>query len=193
MRLLTLTCYLFLVPFISFSQVITLNNPSFEDEPADATTPMGWFECTDSTTPDIFPGYWGVYDEASDGDTYVGLIIREDRSYEAIGQRTSGTMSTDKCYRFTIDLAHSNAYSGYDAPARLRVYIGATKCGQDQMVFQSEFISHEEWRTYTIEFTPDEASNYIFFEAVDKKGVLMGSKGNILLDAISSIDICSKA
>lgn len=193
MRQLTISCFFVFSMISSNAQSITLNNPSFEDEPADATTPMGWFECTDSTTPDIFPGYWGVYDEASDGDTYVGLIIREDRSYEAIGQRTSAGMSPDKCYRFTIDLAHSNAYSGYDAPARLRVYIGTSKCGKDQMVFQSEFISHEEWKTYTIEFTPKDESHYIFFEAVDKKGLLLGSQGNILLDAISSIDICSKA
>ena len=193
MRQLTLTLFFVLSTIQVFSQSITLNNPSFEDEPADATTPMGWFECTESTTPDIFPGYWGVYEEAADGDTYVGLIIREDRSYEAIGQRTSDGMQSDKCYRFSIDLAHSNNYAGYDAPAKLRVYIGKTKCGKDQMVFESEFIKHTDWKTYIIEFTPKDESHYIFFEAVDKKGVLLGSKGNILLDAISSIEICNKA
>jgi len=50
---------------------IFLNNPSFEDTPSDATTPMGWFECEEYTTPDILPGYWGVYDEAVEGETYV--------------------------------------------------------------------------------------------------------------------------
>jgi len=193
MRQLTFIACFMLCVIIGNAQSITLNNPSFEDEPADATTPMGWFECTDSTTPDIFPGYWGVYEEASDGDTYVGMIIREDRSNEAIGQRTSAKMETTNCYKFTIDLAHSNTYAGYDAPAKLRVYIGSKKCGKDQMIFQSELIKHVDWKTYLIEFTPKNESSYIFFEAVDKKGIILGSKGNILLDAISSIDICTKA
>ncbi len=193
MRLLTIILCFLLCVISSFGQSITLNNPSFEDAPADATTPMGWFECTETTTPDIFPGYWGVYEEASDGDTYVGMIIREDRSYEAIGQRVSATMQKDQCYKFTIDLAHSNTYAGYDAPAKLRVYIGPSKCSTSQMVYESDFIKDEEWKTYLIEFSPKEDANYIFFEAVDKKGIILGSKGNILLDAISSIDICTKA
>lgn len=193
MHQLTFIACFMLISFTGFAQSITLNNPSFEDEPSDATTPMGWFECTESTTPDIFPGYWGVYEEASDGDTYLGLIIREDRSYEAIGQRTSAAMLIDKCYKFTIDLAHSDTYAGYDAPAKLRVYIGNTKCSKSQMVFQSDLIEHTDWKSYLIEFTPTEESNYIFFEAVDKKGIILGSKGNILLDAISRIDICTKA
>jgi len=193
MRQLTFIACLILISISGIAQSITLNNPSFEDEPSDATTPMGWFECTESTTPDIFPGYWGVYEEASDGDTYLGLIIREDRSYEAIGQRTSAAMLTEKCYKFTIDLAHSNTYAGYNAPAKLRIYIGSSKCSQGQMVFQSDLIKHTDWKTYLIEFTPKEESHYIFFEAVDKKGIILGSKGNILLDAVSNIDICTKA
>lgn len=193
MRRLTLTTYLICL-FISLTgQSITLNNPSFEDEPADATTPMGWFECTNSTTPDIFPGYWGVYEEASDGDTYIGLIIREDRSNEAIGQRTSAKMETDKCYKLSIDLSHSDTYAGYNAPAKMRIYIGPSKCSTSQMIFQSELITHTDWKTYVIEFTPSEVSNYIFLEAIDKKGIILGSKGNILVDAISSIEICTKA
>lgn len=43
---------------IGYAQ-ITVINPSFEDEPSDATTPQGWSACDDMTTPDIFPGYWG--------------------------------------------------------------------------------------------------------------------------------------
>jgi len=193
MRYSTLISFLILFSNLASTQSIKLNNPSFEDEPADATTPMGWMECTESTTPDIFPGYWGVYEEASDGDTYVGLIIREDRSFEAIGQRTSQPMLPSKCYRFSIDLAHSTNYAGYNDPTRLKVYIGKTKCSTDQMIYQSDFISDPDWKTKVIEFSPNEESNYIRFEAVDKKGILLGSKGNILLDAISSINICTKA
>src|SRR5689334_15278944 len=54
-----------------FSQVIELFNPSFEDTPQDATMPQGWTGCKEGTTPDILPGFWGVYTPPSDGQTYV--------------------------------------------------------------------------------------------------------------------------
>ena len=46
---------------------ILLDNPSFEGEPKDATTPIGWLECEKGTTPDILPGFWGVYLQPYDG------------------------------------------------------------------------------------------------------------------------------
>jgi hypothetical protein len=52
------------------AQTIELFNPSFEEEAQDATTPQGWSACKEGTTPDILPGFWGVYTMPSDGETY---------------------------------------------------------------------------------------------------------------------------
>lgn len=168
-----------------------LQNSSFEDEPADATMPQGWFACQNATTPDILPGYWGVYTEASEGDTYVGLITRSNGTFESIGQRLPEKLEKGGCYEFSIDLAHSDNYSGYNKTIKLRVWLGDKKCRKDQMVFESKTITSEEWETFKIEFDAESNSKYIFLEAYYQYENF-DHKGNILIDNISPIVYCSR-
>lgn len=170
---------------------ITLNNPSFEDEPADATVPMGWLPCAPNTTPDILPGFWGVYTEASEGETFVGLITRFDGSYESIGQRFSERLDNETCYSFNIDLAQSKAYAGYNEPLKIRIWISTKKCRKEQIIFESEFIDHPNWETYEVNFTPKEKAKYILIEAFHSDGTVTVT-GNILLDNITALVPCSK-
>lgn len=175
----------------AFTAQNMLQNPSFEDEPADATMPMGWFACQDGTTPDILPGYWGVYLEASEGDTYVGLITRGNGTYESIGQRLPKKLEKEGCYQMSFDLAHSQNYSGYSKPVKLRVWLGDKKCRKDQMIFESDFIENEEWETFEVEFDAASSSKYIFFEAYYKDSDF-DHKGNVLIDNISPIIYCNR-
>jgi len=168
-----------------------LNNASFEDTPSDATTPMGWFECSDDTTPDILPGYWGVYSEPSEGDTYVGMITRENSTFETIGQRLSKPLTFDECYSFSVDLAHSKGYSGYGNPIKLKIYLSDSKCGKDQLLIETPFIDHTEWKKYLVQFITEGAYNYIRFDAFYKKG-RFSHKGNILIDNVSPIIVCTR-
>lgn len=172
-------------------EVIQLNNPSFEDTPSDATTPMGWFECTDSTTPDILPGFWGVYNESSDGETYIGMITRENKSWEAIGQRLSIPLSAGECYQFSLDLAHSYSYAGYNEPICLAIYIGEEKCGQMQLIDKTDPIKNRDWEKRTIKFTPQKQARYILLEVTYPKGESK-TKGNLLIDNVSSIIRCNR-
>lgn len=191
--LLYITCSAFL--FFAFKGDIQaqmrLNNASFEDEPSDATTPMGWFECSDDTTPDILPGYWGVYTDPSEGDTYVGMITRENSTFETIGQRLTKPLLLDECYSFTVDLAHSKGYSGYGNPIKLRIYLSDRKCGKEQLIMETPFIDHTEWKKYPIKFIAEGAYNYVRFDAFYKKG-RFSHKGNILVDNVSPIVICTR-
>jgi len=171
---------------------IVLPNASFEEEPADATTPMGWLPCADFTTPDILPGFWGVYTDANEGDTYVGLITRDNGTFESISTRCSGDLKANNCYRFALDLAHSKTYSGFNKVIRLKIWIGEEKCDKDQLIFFSEKISHKDWKQYKVEFTPEEDARYIHIEAFHDDGSF-SHKGNILVDNISPIVICSGA
>ncbi|WP_235295887.1 hypothetical protein [Portibacter marinus] len=176
---------------IALKAQITLNNPSFEDEPADATVPMGWFPCAKGTTPDILPGFWGVYSEASEGQTFVGLITRFDGSYESIGQRFSERLDEETCYSFKIDLAQSLSYAGYNEPLKIRIWVSNRKCAKEQLVFESKFIEHSNWKTYDINFTPDFRAKYILIEAFYTEGEI-NRTGNILIDNITPLIPCSK-
>ena len=181
-----------LIIHLSIDAQITVINPGFEDTPSDATVPQGWSPCAWLTTPDILPGYWGVYTEPYEGDTYAGIITRENSTFESFGQRLSAPLKNEICYQMNIQLAHSKIYAGYGNPIRLRVTISDELCGESQVIYTSPYIDHEDWRTYTFTFTPNQKAQYIMLEAYyrDEK---FSHKGNILLDALSAIYPCLKA
>lgn len=172
-------------------QNIELSNGSFEGEPADATVPQGWMACKEGTTPDILPGYWGVYAEPSDGDTYVGLITRQNNTWESIGLRLPAVLQKGSCYSWALDLAHSDTYSGYNGPIKLRVWISKLKCQKDQLIYESPLIEHFDWETYNIQFTPGADYRYIMLEAFHSEEAF-SYQGNILIDRLRAIKSCDK-
>ena len=180
---------LFYLPVIG--QVI-LSNPSFEDEAQDATIPQGWFGCEDGTTPDILPGYWGVNNIPADGSTFMGLITRANGSFESVGQRLSNKLERGECYRFSIDLAHSKQYSGYNDKIRLRIWMSKKKCKREQLVFESPVIDHSRWKTYNIDFNAEGHFKYILIEAYHSYEPF-SHEANILIDNMSTINRCSRA
>ena len=178
---------------------IELLNASFEGEHQDATVPVSWHGCERGTTPDILPGVWGVYTEPSEGESYVGLITREDGSWEGLGQRLPTPLEKKICYSFSIDLAHSKTYSGYNKAVKLRIWGGKSKCDKSQLLLETDFVSHTDWKKYTLKFYPESKIKYLIFEAfypyeqseeTDKPTFF---KGNVLLDNISVIKKCPKA
>ena len=185
------TLYL-MFPSLSAQRLIHFSNPSFEGEPADATVPIGWLPCQEGTTPDILPGFWGVYQEASEGDTFVGLITRADGTWESITQRLEQSLKRDECYRFTLDLARSSTYNQYNLPIRLRVWGSTYKCEEKQLLLETDFIDHTYWKTYEISFYAKSQLNYIIFEAFYQEGPFR-HPGNILLDNLSPIKQCPRA
>ncbi len=172
---------------------ITLENPSFEDAADDATVPTNWHPCKEGTTPDILPGSWGIDQEASDGETYMGLITRADGSFESVGQRLSTTLKAKQCYKISVDLARSDAYAGYVLPLKLVIRGGKTRCSRDEILIESELIRHTNWETYKFQFYPQHEINYIILEAQYMDGIFFSYKGNILIDAISPIIPCHRA
>ncbi len=183
---------LLFLPLLGNTQNIYLINASFEGEPQDATMPVGWHACEPGTTPDILPGHWGVYQEASDGDTYVGLITRDDGSRESIGQRLKESLAPKSCFKFTLDLARAGTYSTYNAPIRLRIWGGKTHGAKTQLLKETGIIRHTFWKTYEIEFTATDHLNYIILEAYYGDGG-QTPRGNVLIDNISAIKACPRA
>ncbi len=172
---------------------IHLDNASFEGEPKDATTPIGWLECELGTTPDILPGPWGVYLEPYDGNTYVGLITRNNGSWEAIGQRLKKTLKKGECYQLSLQLATSYTYAGHNEPIRLRIWGSSDRCERQQLLKDLGLIDHEEWQNYSFEFRPSSKMKYIIFEAYYNTKKKMTHNGNVLIDAISPIRVCPRA
>ena len=171
---------------------IRVVNPGFEDQPSDATVPKGWLPCEDGTTPDILPGFWGEYGDASQGRTFVGLITRENSTFESIGQRLSSPLTAGECYRFTIDLARGAVYAGFNQPIKFRIWVSEDKCEKDQLIFTTGLIQHTDWKTYPIQFTAKKNYRYIRLEAYIKDGSF-SHKGNVMMDNMTAITPCGRA
>lgn len=221
LSLFTLLLVISLNPIIAQDAVITLNNPSFEDVPR-AGGPnqigiKGWFDCGSrefrgESPPDIHTEnpsdlIFGVTMAASEGNTYLGIVTRENETWESVSQKLDQPLEAGKCYTFSIDLARSETYYNImqtgpyknkkeidpeakilkSKPAVLRIWGGVNYCPRNQLLAESEPVTNTAWKTYTFEFTPNINTKAISFEAFYKTPVLDPYFGHVLVDNATEI------
>ena len=203
-------CLLFLQLSILQSQqdtnTIVLINPSFEGTPQHGNTPVGWIDCgwKNETPPDIQPApqgfepFFGVTKKAFDGNTYLGIVTRDNDSYERVSQRLSQPLKKDRCYSFSIYLCRSLTYISasntephllkpFTTPIVFRIYGGDAYCHQKQLLAESSPVEYTVWKKFSFEFMPSSDLEYFELEAFYKTPVLMPYNGNILVDRASEI------
>lgn len=210
MRITTIICLLFSCVFLHAQDTIYLSNPSFEDTPRRGGNGFmmnidGWFDCgkiqfKGESPPDIHPtrdGAWEVQKYAMDGDTYLGMVVRDNDSWEALSQKLSSPLLAGTCYSFSILLSRSQRYvshsqmtkqeANYDRPTVLRIW-GANKfCGRYRLLAQSETVNNDQWRQFNFKFEPKDNFSYVVIEAYYKTPVLVPYNGHILIDGASDI------
>lgn len=182
-----------------FAQKITLVNSSFEDNPIHSSTPTGWRNCGDKneSPPDIQPGNFEVTQKPFAGKTYLGLVTRDNDTWEGVGQRLSSRFKAGSSYKFDVYLAKSAQYispsrvtgkeTNFSEPVRLRVWGGSNYCSKQELLVETSTINHTGWKKYELQFTPKAAHAYIYFEAYYKRGAIFPYNGNILIDNISPL------
>jgi outer membrane protein OmpA-like peptidoglycan-associated protein len=179
---------------------IKLDNPSFEDFPGAAHTPQGWFDCgfAGESPPDVQPsGSFSVNKPAFHGSTYLGMVVRDNNTWEAVGQRLKTPLLKGTTYTFSLYASRSELYmsksqlSGKDAnyitPATVRIHAGTGYCAKEETLDQTEAISVGAWQKFTFKFTPKATYNYFMIEAFYKVPTLFPYNGNILIDNASDI------
>jgi len=187
---------------------ILLKNPSFEGIPAEGSKNMrfnldGWTDCAvGQTPPDIHPvpngGNFGVTQKPADGRTYLGMVVRQDETWEIISQRLESPIMEGICYEFTMSLSRSEKYlsasvndetteSEYTTPAKLRIWGGAGICNKAELLAESALITSHRWLEYNFRFEPKKSHNYIVFEVYYNTPTPFYYNGNVLLDKASAI------
>ncbi len=186
-----------------FSQTIELRNGSFEDVPRHSTTPYGWYDCgqTEETPPDIQPGWFQVKKPAADKKTYLGLVTRDNDTWEGVAQRLNAPMKSGECYNFSISLARAEQYisttkttrveENFNKPIRLRIWGGTSYCSKKEKLAETITIKHSDWKSYSFKLKPTADYNYIFLEAFFEPS-LFPYNGNILIDNCSNLEPCDK-
>lgn len=192
-----------LIAASAFSQksiVIKLDNPSFEDFPQAARAPQGWFDCgfASETPPDIQPnGSFQVTKTAEHGSTYLGMVVRDNNTWEAIGQKLKTPLVKGAAYTFSLFASRSELYVSqsktsnkelnYTTPVVVRIWGGSGYCSKDEMLDETEPITNGAWEKKTFKFTPKSNHTHFMIEAFFKTPTLFPYNGNILLDNSSDI------
>ncbi|MEP7194885.1 MAG: hypothetical protein ABI851_00080 [Saprospiraceae bacterium] len=185
---------------------ITLINPSFEGTPRCCVPPLGWMDCgwRNETPPDILPSEEGVEPLftvttlAFEGETYLGMVTRDNDSYERVVQKLTQTLRKDICYSFSIYLCRSKEYMStsqkdpytlihFNKPIMLRIYCGDAYCHQKELLGESAIVDNSEWKKFSFEFKPSSDAMYIELEAFYDDPDSEPYNGNILLDNASDI------
>lgn len=180
---------------------IKLRNPSFEDKPQHAHVPKGWKDCglENESPPDVQPvgGSFRVTRPPSDGKTYLAMIVRDNDSWESVGQKLKKPLQKGQCYSFEIDLCRSDFYlsrsritgdvTNYNAPVRLLIWGGNELCEKAELLGESELIMNSDWQTFSFNFQPKNEYSYLSFEAYYQAFYVVPYCGNLLLDKASAI------
>ena len=184
-------------------QPIMLQNPSFEDFPKLSHTPSSWYDCgfPGESWVDIHPvpaSEFQVDKTAYDGESYLGMVVRENETWESIGQRLSSPLIGGNCYEFSIHLARSATYLSalsstsiagatqkkinFATPIKLRIWGGNGYCGKSELLAESSLVINTRWLEFNFRFEPKQSYSYITFEAFYQTPCPFPYNGNILLD-----------
>jgi len=188
--------------------VIHLKNPSFEDAPRHSKAPRGWNSegFLEESPSDIHPGgNFGVNSPARDGRTYVGMVVRDNETWECVGQRLEHPLRAYTCYLWSVALMRSPEYisisrttnlrANFNKPCVLRVWGGKTKGKGMELLNETEPVDHEAWEEYKLLLEPSDTYDYIYLEAYYYYGgeELLPYNGNLLVDHCSPIVPCNIA
>ena len=179
---------------------VELKNPSFESpEPGAGIVPLGWINigASDQSQPDIQPGFFNVSIPAQDGGNYLGLVVRENNTWEGVGQRLSGFLHKDSIYSFSLWLTRSNSYQSavqggseirnFNNPTILKIWGYNTKTAQEELLAESQPVGHSKWVRYDFVLSPsltdfDELDLMAYFAPGFER-----MNGNLLIDNCSPI------
>lgn len=200
---------LVLVSTVVFSQAdtIRLKNPSFEGAPKKGGEHLfssnGWFDCgrinfPQESPPDIHPnGFWGNDSPAIDKDTYLGMVVRDNQTYESISTRLDTVLEANEVYSLSFYLFKAKTYrsrsrltdeeADYITPAIFRIFGGNGFCNEKELLYESLPIDHNEWRLYNIKIKPKDTYKSITLSAYYDKNLDHPYNGHILVDGISDI------
>lgn len=184
-----------------YDQRISLKNPSFEGYATQSQIPMQWFDCgrikfPSESPPDTHPGnFWDVLVPPADGNTYLGMVARDNDSWESVSQKLSEYLVSGNCYAFSIKLSKSNIYKSqsqktglmddYTTPLVFKIWGGNVNCSKAELLAELGPVSNEQWKQYEIRIEPNQSHQYVTFEAFYETPVLFPYNGNILVDNAS--------
>jgi hypothetical protein len=153
--------------------------------------------------PDIFLAIgenpWQVDKLPYDGASYTGLVVRDDASYEVLGQKLKHKLLSNKKYMVSFYLCTSTKMKSmsphsrgrlvrFSNPISLRFNIGASY-QLSKLVYETGEVSNENWMEYKFEFKPEDDVNFFWIESAPSPTFDKPYNGNVFIDKISIKEI----
>lgn len=174
---------------------IKLDNSSFEA----AFLGNGvWFDCgfVRASPPNILPNdKFQMTTKAFDQSKYLGLVTRENNTWDGIGQRLKTRLLANVVYNFSLYACKSNIYTyknlytgelaNYSKPVILRIWGGSGYCAKEELLVETQIITNEEWKKLAFSIKPKSSTGHILIEAFYKVPTLFPYNGNVLIDNFS--------
>lgn len=135
------------------------------------------------------------------GKSYLGMVVRENGSYEAISQFLASALIKDQCYFFNVFCARSDSYlssaisrkgemkvAEFTSPCVLRVWGGNSPCERGELLGKTGNIINTRWNRYQFKLAPKNNNyRYLILEVYYQTPTLFEYNGNVLLDKASDI------
>ena len=175
-------------------------NPSFEGTAGPKLVPGGWeshsFE--GQSPPDTHPcNCGGVKQVAAEGETYLGLLVKEENVWQSVGQATAQVLEAGYRYRFSVQACRSYRYLHLEASTGLlenhgravilRLWGGTYQEPFKYLLSETTAIEDQEWTSYDFAFRLEYPVNYLTFEAYFESGTEEAYNGNVLIDDLAPI------
>ena len=210
-KLFFVICALLQFQFSFCQDTIFLKNPSFEDTPRVGVQGMpmskGWEDCgrdlfPGEAPPDILPtsdNGWGVTKVASDGKTYLAMVVRATGTWESVTQHVVGFLKGGKCYSFSAMLALSEVYESrtkatlpsgekesFVHPVVFEIWGGISAYHQE-LLAESPPVEHFDWKLYEFVLSPKRNYTYFTIKVYYSKYLQDKYNGHMLIDDFSPI------
>lgn len=177
---------------------INLKNPSFEDVPRAGQAPKDWDDvhAYNETPPDTQPYSFGVTKQAKEGQTYLGLVVRDNETTEAVRQRLTTPLLKDVTYKFSFWACRSALYISqsrktgqnkvnFNTPVLIEIW-ACNSINDIRKLATTQPITFTEWEKFDLEFTPKNNYNYLIINAYYTTPEKYN--GNVLVDNLSAIE-----
>lgn len=179
--------------------VISLLNPSFEDKAPAIKAPQGWFDAgfDGESPPDIQPGFFGCTQPPLHGESYLGLVTRDNGTWERVGQKLSSPLLKDSLYTFSTCLSVSAEYkslsrvserlTNYKGPVVLRIWAVNPEERTAELLAESPEITNAQWVRYIFHLLPVRNDADILLLEVYYASERQASNGHLLMDNCSDL------
>ncbi|MBR9920905.1 MAG: hypothetical protein GYB31_08695 [Bacteroidetes bacterium] len=203
--IITLIALVFFSGNVLAQTPLLLFNPDFEESPAGAsTTPEGWIHCgfPRATPPDVHgmnTQFAMVADDPKFGEQYVGLVARDNNTWEDLGQKLEFPLEANKWHFLSFYAKKADIYRSrsqatgreinLDGPLVMLIYGSSEACAQEEMLAVTPVLDYGDWTKVSVSFVPTKAYDYFWFEVHYDDPEAEPYNGNVLLDNFSPIQI----